>query len=622
MPVKDVGFRIKIPVARETTDTQKFLAKQRDTVVGMHKKELPKLTKATKEYLKTTKDAAKEAERATEQLGNSFSRSMETGLKSLNRFTGGLGKLKSDLIGMKTAIAGTAIGIAGIWAGRKIYEGGKQSLALRGRINREFGDESGALAEQGRRAGRLAGISEDDAIKGLIPFRERLEDIEAGAQFRGMKSKLTAGQAAQLRNKNLAFGAGLLARVSTLAPDLDQGEVGSVLADALSGPEGIKRLISEFNLSKRSRKISEENEKGDVYKLLREDEKKKYGITKHGQYLEQGDLVSILLERNGITEGAAEAKRKKLDFQLKAIGATAENALADIGSRALDRFNNGMAKGATLSEKFENAIKSKEGQRVLDGVANAVVGIADGAVKVAAELPKIGTFFSEHKTLLLALGGSFLALKGASAIGGLLNNAKNIPGVGGLLGNGKTPIPVYVVNGPGGGPGIPGGSPGGALGWGKKALALAGAGGVGSGLMLAAAGALAAYGGYKAGDYLGKHVKPVGKMHDAEANWLYRLTGEADADKKTENFEAGRNLNQLKARAESVANRTKQLEAQGISHGQALFFAEHPDAKQPDVNVTTNLVVDGQVLASVVTQHQARAVDVATARGAAPIHRE
>lgn len=615
--VKDIGFRIRIPLARETTDTQKALAKQRDTVVGMHKKELPKLTKATKEYLKTTKDAAKEAERATEQLGNSFSRSMETGLRSLNRFTGGMGKLKADLINMKTAIAGTAIGIAGIWAGRKLYEGGKQALALRGRISREFGDESGALAEQGRRAGRLAGISEDDAIKGLIPFRERLEDIEAGAQFRGMKSKLTAGQAAQLRNKNLAFGAGLLARVSTLAPDLDQGEVGSVLADALSGPEGIKRLISEFNLSKRSRKISEENEKGDVYKLLREDEKKKYGVTKHGQYLEQGDLVSILLERNGITEGAAEAKRKKLDFQLKAIGATAENALADIGSRALDRFNNGMAKGATLSEKFENAIKSKEGQKVLDGVANAVVGIADGVVKVATEVPKIGAFLSQHKTTLFALGAAFVGLKGASFVGGLAAKVKGAAekdgaGIMGLLGGGKYKgaTPVYVVNGDSDFAGLAG-KAGGKLG---KAAGL-----LGAASSLIAAGGVGYALGTAADDWLGISDKIGGLANrDRSGNNTVGKNEQSVASVIARRVQAGK---------ETGAQAADELErfarqAEGKKNGEAL---------SPEVMAIINafrnmpqpvIQVDGQTLATVVTQYQARAVDVATARGAAPIHRE
>lgn len=625
--MKTVGFVIKIPLARETTDTQKALAKQRETVVGMQKKDLPALTKATKEYLKTAKTAAQEAEQAAEKLGSTFERSMETGLRGVNRFTTGIGKLKGELFNLKTALAGTAIGVGAIWAGRKLYEGGKQQLATTGRINREFGDDAVALSFQARRAGRLGGISEDEATKGLIPFRERLDDIEAGAQFRGMKNKLTAGQASALRDKNLGFGASLLARVSTLSPDLDQGQVGGVLADALSGPEGVRRLITEFNLSKRSKTVAAANEKGDVFKFLRDDEKKKYGVTKKGQYLEQGDLVNILLERSGITEGAAEAKRKKLDFQIKAIGAEAENALADIGAKALEKFNGGMAKGATLSEKFENAIKSKEGQKVLDSISTTVVDIAEGAVKVATTLPKIGSFLSEHKTALLALGGAFLTLKGASAVGGMLNDIKGVPGVGGLLG-GKAgaPIPVYVVNNPGS-PGMPGSPPGGVLdkvkGFGLKLGGVAAAGGVGAGLLLTAAMAAAGYGGYKAGNYLGKHVKPIGKMHDAEANWLYGLTGEGAADKKTEEFEVGRNKSMLDVIAARVAAKTKQFEAQGMNHGVALYYAQHPDVTPPPpapTQVTINL--DGQKIAEVVSKHQGKAIDVAGARGAAPTHRE
>jgi hypothetical protein len=619
--VKDVGFRIKIPVARETTETQKALDKQKKTLVDIHKKELPKLTKTTKEYLKTAKTGFKEVGDASEHMGRTFSRSMGEGLRSLHEFGDKLEKVRSKVLNLKTALAGTAIGVAAIWGAKKLYEGGKQSLATKGRIQREFGDEAEGLENTARLAGRKAGISTDDAIKGLIPFRERLEDIEAGAQFRGMKKKLRGDQATALRNKNLAFGAGLLSRVSTLAPDLDQGQVGSVLADALSGPEGIKRLISEFNLSKRSRKISEANEKGEAFKFLRDDEKKKYGVTKKGQFLEQGDLVNILLERSGITDAAAEAKRKKLDFQLKSIGATAENALADIGSRAFDKFNHGLAKGGSLAEKFENAIKSPEGKRMLEGVADAVGSIAEGAVKVATTIPKIASFLSEHKTALLALGGGLLALKGASMLGGALGNASKIPGLGGLLGAvGKAPIPVYVVNQPGM-PGAPGAADG-ALGWGKKLLGIAGAGGVGSGLLLAAAAAAAAYGGYKAGDYLGKHVKVVGALHNAGANALYSLTGEAASDKKLEDSEAARNMNQLKARAAAVAQRAQALEASGLNRGQALYYAEHQNETPPTINVTTQLVVDGHKIAEIVSNHQERSVKNATGRGASPTHAE
>ena len=617
MPVKDVGFRIKIPMARETSDTQRALNKQRDTVVGMHKKELPKLTKATKEYLKTAKEAANDAERATEQLGMTFSRSMENGLRSLNRFTTGVGHLRERILNLKTALAGTAIGGAAIWAGRTLYEQGKQQLATYGRIKREFGaDESATFASIATPAGKRAGLGDDDTIRALIPFRERLDDIEAGAQFRGQKSKLTATQAAALRTRNLTFGANLLSRVATLAPEIDPEQAGSVLADALSGPEGVRRLISEFNLSKRSKTVAAANEKGDVFGFLRADERQQYGITKKGQYLEQGDLVNILLERSGLTEDAAEAKRKKLDFQIKAIGSTLQDALGDIGSRALEKFNGGMAKGASLSERFENALKSKEGQKVLDGISTAVVSIADGAVNLATTLPRIGSFLSEHKTTLFSLGGAFLALKGASAIGGLAAKVKAAAGekegggIMSLLGGGKFKgaTPVYVVNNDSEFSGLAG-----LAGKGSKLGKLAGLAGTASSVLAAGAAGYAV--GTALDDWLGISDK-IGALGNKDRN------GDSAAAKNEASV------------AKVIAARVQAGKETGYQAAIELErFARSAEGKKaggalsPEVTALINALsrmqapviqVDGQTIAAVVSRHQERAVDTATARGAAP----
>lgn len=613
MPVKTVGFTIKIPMARETADTQKAIDKQKKTIVELQKKDLPKLTKATKEYLGTAKKAFNDTGREAEQMGRTFSRSMEDGLRSLHRMSDGVGKLRERLLNIKTVLAGTAVGIAAIWAGKKLYEGGKANLATRGRIGREFGDESGFLEETARRAGHAGGVSADDATKALIPFRERLDDIEEGAQFRGMRKKLTAVQAKALREKNLTFGAGLLSRVSAMAPDIDEGQAGSVLADALAGPEGIKRLVTEFNLSRRSRTVAQANEKGEVFKYLRAEEKQKYGINKKGQYLEQGDLVNILLERSGITEAAAEAKRKKMDFQLKQIGAEAENALADIGARAFDKFNNGMSKGTTLAEKFENAIKSKEGQRVLDGISSAVVGIAEGAVKIATTVPKIGAFLSEHKGTLAALGVTFAALKGMSFVGGKMKGLEGgAGGILGALGIGAKPIPVYIVSGPGGALGATG-EAGGKL---SKLGKIAG----GASAVLAAGSA-----GYAVGTELD--------------NWLGLSDKISKGLFKSDEFAAGglrTSQNELSVAKVIMArvNAGKETGAQAAAEFQR--FASSAEGKGKDqlsevakqlaamlaAQKPAQLVVDGRVLAEIVSEHQERAVKNSTAGGGAPLHRE
>ena len=456
--IRDVGFRIRIPVAPETQATQKALEKQRKTVAD-NEKQVTKLGKAFKTGLKDAKKATEELDGEAQKLGRTFSSSLGDGLRSVHRFTEGVDKLRHKILNLKTALAGTAVGIAAVWAGKTLYEQGKQQLATYGRIKREFGpEESATFASIATPAGKRAGLGDDDTIRALIPFRERLDDIEAGAQFRGIRGKLTATQAAALRTRNLAFGANLLSRVSTLAPEIDAEQAGSVLADALSGPEGIRRLVTEFNLSKRSKTVAAANEKGEVYKFLREEERRKYNITRKGQFLEQGDLVDVLLQRSGLTEDAAEAKRKKLDFQIRSIGAQAQDALGDIGSRALERFNSGMGKGTSLAEKFEMAIKSKEGQKALDQISDTVVSIADGAVKIAVELPKIAAFLGEHKSTLLALAGAYAGFKIMSFAGGKLKSLsekaeKEGGGLGasimGKLAGGayKGALPVYVVNG-------------------------------------------------------------------------------------------------------------------------------------------------------------------------------
>lgn len=610
MPVKTVGFAIKISQTRETAATQKAIDKQKKTIVELQKKDIPKLAKETKEYLKGAKSAFSDTEREAERMGRTFSRSMDEGLRGVNRMGDRLGKLRSQLVNIKTVLAGTAVGIAAIWAGKKLYEGGKANLAVEGRIDREFGDEAGMLKRIAGNAGGRAGVSEDATIKALIPFRERLDDIETGAQFRGMKKKLTASQAEALRNKNLQFGANLFSRISTLAPDVDQEQVGSVLADALSGPEGIKRLVSEFNLSKRSRTVAAANEKGEVFKFLREEERSKYGVTKKGQYLEQGDLVNILLERSGITEAAAESKRKKLDFQIKAIGAEAENALADIGARALDKFNNGVSKGTTLAEKFTSALESKEGKRVLDGIASAVVGIAEGAVKVATTLPRIGGFLVEHKTTLLALGGAFLGLKAMSAVGGKMEKLGGAGGMLGALGIGKQPIPVYIVNGPTGG-GV-GGAAGGATSKLGKLGKIAG----GASSLLAAAGVGVAI-GTELDNWLGisDKVGALGNRDDRgaaaarnEMSVAKIILGRVNSGKETV-AQAADEFTRFAASAEGK-DKDKLSE---IAKQIAAMISRQPPAQ---------FFIDGRLVAESNARHTERAIKDATANGAAPTHRE
>jgi hypothetical protein len=621
MPIKDVGFRIRIPVAPETQATQKALEKQKKTVAE-NEKQVTKLGKAFKTGLKDAKRATEEADESAKKLGRTFSSSLGDGLRSVNRFSEGVDKLRSKVLNLKTAIAGTTVGIAAIWAGKKLYEAGKANLAVEGRIQREFGGEADILKRIAGNAGFRAGVSEDETIKGLIPLRERLDDIEAGAQFRGMRRKLTAAQAQSLRERNLTFGANLFARVNALAPDLDKDQVGAVLADALSGPEGIKRLISEFNLSKKSKTIAAANDKGDVYKFLREEERKKYNVMKKGQFLEQGDLVDILLSRSGITEEAADAKRRKLGFQLKQIGAEFENTFADIGARALDRFNGGMGKGTSLAEKFQAAIKSREGQKVIQELSDGVVALADGAVTVAKELPKIAGFLNEHKTTLITLAGAFGGIKIMSKLGGTLNAFKggsDSPGglgaslIGKLAGGAyKGAMPVYVVNND------------------KEYSALAGQAGKGIGGKLGklagvAGGAASVFSALTGGYAVGTVLDDTFGISDKIGNLANRDNAK-DAAAKNEASIAKVLLGKVNAGKETGAQAAAELERFARS-------AEGKDADHlsPEVKALINALksvpaqptivnMDGQKVAEIVEKHIARGMANKTARGAAPTY--
>ena len=539
----------------------------------------------------------------------------------MKTFTGIVEGATKKVFNLKNAIAATAIGAGAIWLGKSLFEEGAQQIKTRKRVQREFGTYGGdILTGNARRINFAAGIQDDEAARGLIPLAEQLEAIQEGAQFRGMKRPLSVMQADTLKRRNLAFGANLFRRVSTLAPDVESEELGRVLGDALAGPEGVRSLISTLNLSKRSRSLSQANEKGQAFKVLSPEERKKFGITKSGQFLEQGDLVNLLLERSGMTDKAATDEQKTFSHQVRQIKSTLMDQLGDIGSGAIDSLTLKLGQGATAAERLRNYLASDEGKKTVDGIKDSVVRITEGIASIVADVPKIGAWLKEHKTLLEVLAGAYGVAKIAPTAVGIAK------GIGSAVAGarGSTPLtPLYVVN-VGGAPGAPGTPSGGLLGKltgaGKYIAGVAAAGGVGSGLLLAAAGAAAAAGGGYLGNKAGKHIGAVGKMHNAEANWLYNLTGEGAADKKVEDFEASRNLAQLAAKAKAREAQIKQLEAHGIAHGQAVYLAEHGGGEP--ISFTANLVVDGQTLAKVTEKHMIRTVQNRTANGASPASRQ
>lgn len=177
----------------------------------------------------------------------------------------------------------------------------------------------------------------------------------------------------------------------------------------------------------------------------------------------------------------------------------------------------------------------------------------------------VAEFAAAHANELQAgFMGAGLIGKGlslAGRVGGML------PGVGDRIAS-ATAARVYVTNWPGsfagGSPALPGGGKAGAL--------LSGAAEV-----LGTAAAVTAIGtaiGAALGNYLDKHSDTARKGYTAEANLAYRLSGGVAADKKLEDYEAGRNQKQLARRKKERDDLIRDFEGKGLSHGKAIYAAD------------------------------------------------
>ncbi len=597
--MKSVGFKIVLPLGKETIESKKHLSQQKKELTEMHKKTLPETAKAFKkvgaEAKKSFRDIGEEAEKTGRKTSNAFA----DALRGIHKFSEGIGKAKDKVINLKNALAATAVGGAAIFGVHKLLEEGKHDLAIKGRLKREFGLEADVIEGAAGTLGRRSGMTNASASAALIPLAEQLQQIEAGSRFRGMKKPLSESQAQALRKKNLEFGSELIGRLSVMAPDMDPTELGRIAGDALSGPEGIRGLLSSFNLSKRSRKLATLNEQGKAFEALSPSERTALGIKKQGQYLEQGDLVRLIMERSGVTMGAADAKRGKLDFQIKSIGAEIENAFGLIGSSALDGFNSKLKKGESIADRFHGFME--QNKSTIEKLGHGLASAAEGVAKFAAYLPRVGAFISEHKTGLMALAGVGATFKGAAWVGGKLSNLKKAKDdIGGLLG--KDTVKVWITNPGFGDKGagsdlsdvagkVPGklGKIAGLLG---KTVAVAGVG-------------LAAYEATSALD------QAIGGTDFLTGTGKHsRIKSKDDAA-----FEATEALRK-KAHDERVAR--DQARAKAIQeHGSA--GAIGGGAAQPQV---IQLHLDGRKVAEVVTKHQVHNIRASSALGAAPTVRE
>jgi hypothetical protein len=572
--------------------------------------ELKRADVAVAKFKTTTDKMAKSSDTTWSRMRSgveSVQRAFSSATHALGSFAGGVDNLNrkvagafSKIVNLRNVILGSVAGGLAYKGVSSIFEQGNQQLNALRKARREFGADAEGLIDRGNSLGFRAGLGGDDALTGLIPIARAVSTTEAGRFYKGRK--LTESQAAALRKQTLGKGASLLERLATLAPDLDPETIGRVLADAGSGNEGIRRLVSTFGLSRRSARLAEANEKGKAFSELTASERKQFGLTA-GKKLGQGDLVDLLLQRSGLTDKAAEDERKKFSFQMHSIKAQFLDVLGDVGATALEKVNGGFAKGATLAEKFKAVLESPKGKETVEKLGSAIGSMVEGLIKLATELPRVVGFLDKHKTLLLSIGGAYAGLsvigRVRNTLGSALGGAGNA--LGGMLGAAGKPIPVYVVNGPTGG--VPGSGPagGGKLG---KALGLLGALGV----------------GFEAGSALDNHFG----TSDLAANGLAELTGAAAKDRATVLDGTRRNQAQLAALAAAKRGRVAELEAGGMTHGKALAAAQS-EFDGLKVNIDTvnfgandDLKTMAMKLAEPIARELERKRKNATANGAAP----
>lgn len=516
----------------------------------------------------------KKSRELRQDLGAAFEISTARGVGySLNKFTSGIDGAIGKVFNLKNAIAATLIGGATYGLASKALRGGIGNVRDDARIRREFqGSLAGGVRGSVEEIAQAAGIEGGDALAALTPIARAIKETRVGSRLKSGQALKSQSEVERVQKQTLDLATRYTKRLLTIFPEAQPEEVGRLLAEAGTGEEGVGSLARFVGLGKASTRD-----------ILDEAKKKKLAI---------GDIVGKVLERGGVTDQAAGDQRKTFDFQIKSIGSQLDDAIGNVGTSAIERLNKSLGEGTTLAEKLQKYLGSDEGKKMIDALGDSLSKVVGFAGDLAKQIPDTIKWITEHKGTLLAIAGVY----GAAKVGGVVSSAVGSLGAAKdfIASRGASPAnPLFVSQV--GGPGAPGG--GGPLDLVKKVgtglSGVAAAGGVGAGLLLAAAGGAAAYGGYKAGDYLGKHVAPIGKGHDFLANALYNLTGEGDADKKTSDYEGARHRAMLAAK-----NQQRELAVQqimlttGASRGQALNAVDHPNAAPapaPQVNVVVKL---------------------------------
>lgn len=463
----------------------------------------------------------------------------------------------------------------------KVFALGSEDIRARQRLSREFGPDAGFMESISKRVAGRAGLDNAASLNALFAIGESVSGTTAGTTFRG--KKLSEAQAGKLRADTFGFGAKLFERVATItgASGEEASQLGYLLANAGTGPEGMRGLVGALHLNRAiSAQILKSNEKGKLYEFLGAEKAKEFGVQR-GKVAGQGTVVDLLLQRSGFTDKAAEDERRKFGYQIKSIGATFETALGEIGSRTLDRITDGLGKGTTLAEKFKNALESPRGKETVEKIGDGIARAAEYAIKLATEVPKFFSVLSAHKTEIEIFAGLFGAAKIAGPVVSLGKSLANaFTGM-----RGATPIAPLFVS-------VVGGAAGAAAGGATGLLGKAGA--------IAAAGVA----GYQLGSYLDKKYDISGGLEKG----AHILTTKADDLSLPDRVVKRHFWDVVKASVTgNFAEANAKAQADLVQEGVRSF------APPPKITTVTNIQLDRKTIATVVNEHNAEHVQNATA---------
>lgn len=395
------------------------------------------------EQVRGLKGVETQARRTSHTIGDGF----KTAGNALDRVNRALDTLKHKFLNLRTAFTTGFLGAVTFGGLRKLLDAGAAGLAAEARVRRQFGAEGKLITGAAGKFALRAGVGDDAATRALIPIMEAVSETQAGDRYRG--KRLTAAGAAGVRAQTFGTGKALLERILTLAPDMPPEEVGRLLAEAGSGPEGMRRFAGALNLNRvLSRRLTAANVKGKLAGELTTAEQAKFGVKK-GEVAGQGTLLEVLMAKSGLTEEAAGEERKKFGFQVRSIGATLANAIGVVGASAMERLNKGFGEGKTLAERLDNYLRSAKGKETLKEISETVASIVKGFVHLAQSIPQVLGFLERNKGTLLTVAGAFAGLRAYGAVRGIFGafggggGGQGGPSEGGIPGGA---LPVRMIN--------------------------------------------------------------------------------------------------------------------------------------------------------------------------------